>query len=156
MVLCWFLLPQNSHWKCSKKELFLKILQNSKENNCPRFSFLIKLQASATVLKETQAQVFSCEIAAKFLRTAIFKEHHWQRLPLPVFSIIDSKYYRFIFTKWSNLFKQFVGKLPTNCLSVFDHFVGFALKELRCDLSANRQPFKELHVCIYSLTNGIE
>ena len=27
-------------------------------------------------------------------------------------------------TKWSNTFKQFVGKLPTNCLSVFDHFVG--------------------------------
>ena len=28
-------------------------------------------------------------------------------------------------TKWSNL-----RKLPTNCLSVFDHFVGLALKEL--------------------------
>ena len=28
------------------------------------------------------------------------------------------------FTKWSNTLKQFVGKLPTNCLSVFDHFVG--------------------------------
>ena len=35
------------------------------------------------------------------------------------------------FTKWSNTFKQFVGKLPTNCLSVFDHFVGLALKGLR-------------------------
>ena len=31
-------------------------------------------------------------------------------------------------TKWSNTLKQFVGKLPTNCLSVFDHFVQFALK----------------------------
>ena len=28
------------------------------------------------------------------------------------------------FTKWSNTLKQFVVKLPTNCLSVFDHFVG--------------------------------
>ena len=28
------------------------------------------------------------------------------------------------FTKWSNTLKQFVGKLPTNCFSVFDHFVG--------------------------------
>ena len=27
-------------------------------------------------------------------------------------------------TKWSNTLKQFVGKLPTNCLSVFDHFCG--------------------------------
>ena len=32
------------------------------------------------------------------------------------------------FTKWSNTLKQFVGKFPTNCLSVFDHFVGLALK----------------------------
>ena len=29
------------------------------------------------------------------------------------------------FTKWSNTFK------PTNCLSVFDHFMGLALKRLR-------------------------
>ena len=33
-------------------------------------------------------------------------------------------------TKWLNTLKQFVGKLPTNCLSVFDHFVGLALKGL--------------------------
>ena len=32
--------------------------------------------------------------------------------------------------KWSNTLKQFVGKLLTNCLSVFDHFVGLALKRL--------------------------
>ena len=32
--------------------------------------------------------------------------------------------------KWSNTLKQFVGKLPTNCLVVFDHFVGLALKGL--------------------------
>ena len=34
------------------------------------------------------------------------------------------------FTKWSDTLKQFVGKLPTNCLSVLDHFVGLALKGL--------------------------
>ena len=34
------------------------------------------------------------------------------------------------FTKWSNTLKQFVGNLPTNCLSVFDNFVGLALKGL--------------------------
>ena len=38
-------------------------------------------------------------------------------------------------TKWSNTLKQFVGKLPTNCLSVFDHFVGLALKGLTFDFS---------------------
>ena len=32
-------------------------------------------------------------------------------------------------TKWSNTLKQFVSKLPTSCLSVFDHFVGLALKK---------------------------
>ena len=30
-------------------------------------------------------------------------------------------------TIWSNTLKQFVGKLPTNCLGVFDHFVGLPL-----------------------------
>ena len=31
---------------------------------------------------------------------------------------------------WLNTLKQFVGKLPTNCLSVFDHLVKLALKGL--------------------------
>ena len=35
------------------------------------------------------------------------------------------------FIKLSNTLKQFVGKLPTNCLSMFDHFVGLALKGLK-------------------------
>ena len=33
-------------------------------------------------------------------------------------------------TKWSNTLKQFVGKQPTNCLSVFDHFMELTLKGL--------------------------
>ena len=36
--------------------------------------------------------------------------------------------------KWSNTLKQFVGKLATNCLSVFDHFVIFALKTLTMNI----------------------
>ena len=32
-------------------------------------------------------------------------------------------------TKWSDLLKQFGGKLPTNCLSVFDQFEGLVLKK---------------------------
>ena len=31
-------------------------------------------------------------------------------------------------TKWSNALKQFVGKLLTNCLIVFNHFVGLTFK----------------------------
>ena len=33
-------------------------------------------------------------------------------------------------TKWPNTLKQFVGNLPTNCLSVFGHFVKLAFKVL--------------------------
>ena len=33
-------------------------------------------------------------------------------------------------TKWSKTRKQFVGNLPANSLSVFDHFVGFVLKRV--------------------------
>ena len=33
-------------------------------------------------------------------------------------------------TKWPNTLKQFAGNLPTNCLSVFGHFVGFTFKGL--------------------------
>ena len=34
-------------------------------------------------------------------------------------------------TTWSNILKQFISNLPTNCLSVFHHFVKLALKGLR-------------------------
>ena len=34
------------------------------------------------------------------------------------------------FTKWSNTLKQFVSKLPTDCLSVFEHFMELVLKGL--------------------------
>ena len=37
------------------------------------------------------------------------------------------------FIKWSNTLKQIVGKLPTICLSVIDHFSGLALKGLKAE-----------------------
>ena len=37
-------------------------------------------------------------------------------------------------TKLSDTLKKFVGYWPTNCLSVFDHFVGLALKELKTNI----------------------
>ena len=42
-------------------------------------------------------------------------------------------------TKSPNTLKQFVGNLPTNCLSVFGHFVGLALKGLNCRIVGARQ-----------------
>ena len=56
--------------RCFIKKVFLEILQDSQENTCARFSFLIKLQVSGLQLyqkrdnfikKEILAQVFSCE-----------------------------------------------------------------------------------------------
>ena len=43
-------------------------------------------------------------------------------------------------TKWSNALKQFVGKLPTNCLNVFDHFVELALKGLILEAKFGNDP----------------
>ena len=40
-------------------------------------------------------------------------------------------------TKCSNALKQFVGKLPTNYLNVFDHFVGLALKKLIASIESS-------------------
>ena len=50
-------------WRCSVKNVFLEILQNSQKNRCARVSFLIKLKTSACnfIKKETVAQVFTCE-----------------------------------------------------------------------------------------------
>ena len=38
-------------------------------------------------------------------------------------------------TKWPNTLKQFVGNLPTNCLSVFRYFPNLALKGLKTKYS---------------------
>ena len=74
----------------------------------------------------------------------------WKKRPENAFLTLAVNYHKFIvytvlfhekgyfyfnplsatITKWSNTFKQFVGKLPTNCLSMFDHFVGLALEGL--------------------------
>ena len=52
--------------------------------------------------------------------------------------------------KWSKTLKQFVEKLPTNCLSVFDHFVGLTHKGLKSECkiltsiqNANNVTFKK-------------
>ena len=47
------------------------------------------------------------------------------------------------FIKWSNTLIQIVGKLPTICLSVFDHFSGLALKGLSVVLKKGVATFLE-------------
>ena len=66
----------------------------------------------------------------------IFGETSWSKLSLlpPKRSLYNLRNLinplRANFTKWSNTIKQFVSNLPTNCLSVFDHFEELALKGL--------------------------
>ena len=66
------------------------------------------------------------------------------------------------FTKWANTLKQFVGNLPTNCLNVFGHFVGLALKRvqkykiaekltLKSDLSRLNEIFVITNILTYLL-----
>ena len=57
-------------------------------------------------------------------------------------------------TKWSNTLKQFVGNLPTNCLSVFDHFVKLALKWLIAATSVFFFYFW-IFVCITSISTDM-
>ena len=52
-------------------------------------------------------------------------------------------------TKWSNTLKQFDGKLPMNCLSVFDHFVGLELNGLGCAICRVRRKEKN-SICVLS------
>ena len=59
------------------------------------------------------------------LRLTFFKISLKSVFLTTVFNPLSAK-----FIKWSNTLKQIVGKLPTICLSVFDHFSGLALKEL--------------------------
>ena len=60
-----FMIPSSAEavvWRCSVKNVFLKISQNSLEDNCVRVSFLIKLQGDAW------QRCFPVSFA-KFLRT---------------------------------------------------------------------------------------
>ena len=63
-------------WRCSVKNVFLKISQSSQENTCGRLSYLIKIQASAQILWHRYFPVNF----AKFLRTPFFIEYLRQLL----------------------------------------------------------------------------
>ena len=58
------------------------------------------------------------------------------------------------FTKSSNTLKQFVAKLPTHCLSVFDHFVELALKGLIA-IIIDYEIFLKIHLQFLSFDNKI-
>ena len=55
--------------------------------------------------------------------------------------------------KWSNTLKQFVGKLPTNCLSVFDHFVKLAFKGLKLENQLDSSKSKASCAILWKASN---
>ena len=64
--------------KCSVKKVSLEISQNSHEDTCDKFSFLIKLQARpATLLKKRICRRCLPVNFVKFLRTPFLTEHAW-------------------------------------------------------------------------------
>ena len=70
-------LSRRNHRICSKKRV-LKILLNSQEENLCQNLFFNKVAGlkSATLLKTTLAQVFSCEFCEIF-KNIFFTEHFW-------------------------------------------------------------------------------
>ena len=57
---------RSSHWRCSAKKMFLKILQYSQENTCVRVS----LQAfRSVILLKRDTNLFSCEYCETFKNT---------------------------------------------------------------------------------------
>ena len=68
--------------------MFLEISQNSQENTCARVSFLVKLQAQATLLKRRLRHSVNFE---KFLRTPFFTEHVWAAASGSLTMIKDGK-----------------------------------------------------------------
>ena len=92
-----------------------KILSKQKSKN--NLLLCLKTNASyAQISKKKFSKLLTTNDNCEYLG------HSWQN----TFNPLSAK-----FMKWSNTLKQFVGKLPTNCLSVFDHFVGLALKGLK-------------------------
>ena len=62
--------------RCSVEKVFVELSQNLQESTCPRASFLIKLQASASLNKRLWHKCYLVNFA-KFLRTPIFTELLW-------------------------------------------------------------------------------
>ena len=88
------------------KKVFLKISQNKKSCNS------IRMENLAQVLSYEFCYMYNNTFFTKKLRITASKINY---------SLSANP------TKWSNTLKQFVGEFPTNCLSVFDDFMGLTI-----------------------------
>ena len=117
----------------------LKILQNPRENTCARPSILIKLQVSGlpcdfikkeTYLKRSLMQMFSFEFSKISRMSFLQSTSGLLLLKVLVIVIILCFARRLIFHPVSfNPLSANPTRQPTNCLSVFYHFVGVVFKE---------------------------
>ena len=122
---------------------FLKAFNKSSKSSSQHFSRITKLgikivTLSCIMMKNDQTlKILRCSQKVKFLLFCV--KFYLKRFTLTKVSNLEEQFLNFSsnplssnITKWSNTLKQFVGNLATNCLSVFDNFVGLALEGLNC------------------------
>ena len=110
---------------------FTLLLQN--------LSIRVDLQKVRNALKSSQNDGNNCRFAHKAVCSLKFVHSH---LALFCFHFVNPSSANP--AKWSITLRQFVGSLPTNCLSVFDHFVGLALKGLMAHFTSLFAPAAKL------------
>ena len=90
---CYFFMwnPEAVAQRCSVKNVFLEISQNSQEYTCARVSFLIKLQDWGLCFPVN---------FAKFLRTPFLKEHLWWLLLWNLWTTLLKMSYTGTTVKW--------------------------------------------------------
>ena len=130
-------------YKNFNSESFHEDLQNisstTQINTCKQFEdTLLSVLNVHAPLKKKLLRANHSQYVTKALRKAIMRS---SKLEKTYFNPLSANP-----TKWSNTPKQFVGNLPTNCLSVFDHFVILALKGLRNKLINYQKPTRSRKV----------
>ena len=119
--------PEALARRCSAKNVFLKISQNSQENTVSESLF----QAFNFIKKETQVQVFFCEFS-EFFKNIFFIEHLWQ-LPLLIERSLLIYFFLFFFFRYQMLYADsYLTK--DEFYQMFDHKGYESLRgKYRCD-----------------------
>ena len=128
-----FSTSRSSQGRCSVKKGVFKNFANFTGKHVleSHFNKVADLKSCNFIKKRLQHRCFLVKFL-KFLRIPLFKNICEQLLLYIMLERINPLSANP--PKWSNTFEQYVGKLPTSCLSVFDHFVGLALKGLSYQL----------------------
>ena len=117
--MCVFEKSSKMREKCSQFKSFTFEYLNEKETER-------LLEKTESLLKSSSWRVFSIALAARCSRNC-----NCLNLQRPIQNLVKYKPLSANPTEWSSTLKQVVSNFPTNCLSLFDHFVGLALKGLR-------------------------